>query len=146
MASETPPEIEIVPPYLTEIPLEGEGGDRAFSTPSGMRLRVKLQVTDRRASRPLSGKEELAAPTSVTLTISLAELDEQNQVKTAGEKLRIFDVHEITLEDEQLSNPHFSIEEAVMGAIELKAKEAEAISEKRAETVDYLFSSWGVEF
>lgn len=145
MASEPPEEVIIIPPYLEEIPLPGEEPDRAFQTSAGRCYRVKVRVTNRTTVRPPAGVTlEMAAPTGYTLTISLSKLDGENNVEMVGGKYLIFDRHEVLITHDQLSNPDFNLEATLDDVIEQLARQADAIVEKQAETINFLESAWGI--
>jgi hypothetical protein len=145
MTETVPEEVEFVPDYLTEVALPGEEPDRAFQTPSGRKYRAKVRITDRSTARPPAGVTiDEAAPTSYTITVSLAELDEANAVKTVGGKFLIFDRHELLVTHDQLSGVGFDIEAELMGLIERLARNADEIIANHAATATYLSDQWGL--
>lgn len=125
---------------LKEFKLPKEGRDKGFITASGMRLRAKARITDRRV---IDGPAN-AAPTSMTITLSLAELDAKNAVKKEGDAFLIHEPHEILVSEQQLADPKFSLPDLVRGAIEDLAQRAETVAGNRSKALRYLGAEWGL--
>lgn len=138
-------EADAPPIELQEVDLTGEGTDRAFVTPSGTRFRARVVVSDRAHARPGVGAAAIAAPTKVTLSITLALLDEQNQVQKLGEGYRIFDRHEILVSDDNLATPGYDLEAIIMEQIARRAAEAERVVTNQARAAEVLRGGWGIE-
>lgn len=119
---------------LTPVALEGEGFDRAFETPSGNRFRVRIVRSH--ASAPVPN----AAPTGMTLTITLALLDQDNRVQRLGNGYRIFDPFEVM---PIFSGQPFDMEAMVMRSIADAALIAERAMANQAGAHDYL-AQWGI--
>jgi hypothetical protein len=140
-----PESVKIDAPFLQRIPLEGEGSDRAYQTENGRKFRVKIRKSDEAIAHPAPGvTTNMAAPTSVTLTVSLAELDEGNAVKMSGGRYLIFDRHEILITNDQLQRG-IDVAATIDEVIERLAREAEAVAEGKAQTAATL-ADWGIDF
>lgn len=122
---------------MIPIPLVGEGFDRAFETPSGNRFRVKVRQTA--ANRAF----DHAAPTGLTLSITLALLDEENAVQKTGGAFRIFDPHEISIDAAGMAHPGLDIGALITASIARQAKAAEAMIDNHA-VVARILEDWGI--
>ena len=130
---------------LVEIPLEGEGSDRAFLGPGGHRFRVRIRRQDERVTRPAPNVPVTrVAPTQTTLCLSLALLDDDNQVVRVGERYRIFDAHEILLSQEMMATPGFDVRSMIENVIARRIAAAEKIIESADDASSYLSGEWGL--
>lgn len=141
---ERPAPVTIVEP-LKEIPLEGEGTDRAFETPDGTRFRARVRLTDRAHTKAPEGVDPaLVAPTSMTLTLSIALLDENNAVQQAAGGYLIMPVHELQVSEEAWGAEGFDIEREIDLALSNMMLAAERSIGAKADALVRLEEAWGV--
>lgn len=132
------------PIKLTELALPGEGGDRAFRSPSGRLWRAKVQISHVETSKPPATQGAASAvPNTITARLSVAELDENKKVKESGGQLLIFDAHEILFDHDAMSDPEMDFEAAIDRALALAVEVAEQTTANRAKLLDHLASKWG---
>lgn len=143
MAKEEPAQ-DKEPIKLQELVLPDEGGDRAFKSPSGRRWRAKVQIAHMVLSKPpITNGAASAIPNTISVRLSLAELDESKKVMESGGQLAIFDAHEILFTADDLADPELDIEGAIDRALAREIEKAEAITAKRAELLSHLEKRWG---
>lgn len=146
-----PPPVAITTPepprprcaQLTEIPLPGEEPDRGFETETGFRVRVRVRQSDAITTKVDMQTRAIAAPTQITLLMTVSSLTEDNQVERVDDLFVITDAHEITVTDEGLA-AGFDLEAEIMrSAGELAARLEDAATAK-AKAFAMLGKDWGI--
>lgn len=138
-------EIGIEVRTLKEVALDGEGADRAFETPSGTRFRARVRMTDAAHMKPPEGVDPAAiAPTSITLTLSIALLDEQNAVQSTSGGYLIMPVHELQFDADALTAEGFDIDRLIQADLLEMMLSAERTIANRTAALETLESAWGV--
>lgn len=130
---------------LTPFALAGEPAtDKGFITPSGARIRVRVvKGHETPAVAPTNGDVPLA-PSSVTLYVSLAALDaDDNVMADANGKLLITDKHEVPISDIMLQSGLAPVQESVERVIRQEAYAFEKRMAGRDELATYLNTEWG---
>jgi hypothetical protein len=137
--------VEVLPPYLQAFELANEGNDKGFVTQEGNKFRIRLQRTDNRVEKsPNIFITNDILDTSFTLTLTISELDDDNSVSTVEDKYIIYEPHEILISHEQLSNPDFNVDMAILNAIESQVRRSETIAENRRQVAHSLVNTWGL--
>jgi hypothetical protein len=129
---------------LEEMKLDGEPvTDRAFVTPSGTRFRARIiRGAEVAARAPINGKADLA-PSQLTLSLSLALLDDDGAVAKDSEgRLIITDAHEIIIAP-ALMTPDFSLREVIDQELRKAAFDLEKQIAHRAQVDDFMTGVWG---
>lgn len=137
------PRPEVAP--LTPIALAGEPAtDKGYVTPAGMRIRARVvKCHETPAVAPTRGDADLA-PSDVTLSVSIAALDENDNVAVdADGKLLIMDRCEILISDAMMQNGLASVQESVERVIRQEAYAFEKRMAGRDELATYLNNVWG---
>lgn len=131
---------------LVEVPLDGEGADRAFIGPRGHRFRVRVRRQDARAIRPTPNVPvDRVAPTQTTLCISLALLDDESRVVRSGDRFRIFDAHELLITAAMMAVPGFDLRRIVEAVIARQIEAAEATIDGLDQASTYLRAAWKLD-
>ena len=122
-------------------PMPSEGADRKYVV-DGRSWRVRLQVIDQRKPvAPVNGEPELA-PVSFGIGVSVALLDENEQVATDDDgALLVFDQHSVSIDAEALGTPDFDPVEAINYAIANEIAAAASILTKREQLATAL-AAW----
>jgi hypothetical protein len=125
--------------FLKPVRLQGEPkSDRAFEVPSGRKYRTRIVKTDNRVER--SPNESLGSdniiPTDFTLTLTVAELDENNKVAKSGDRFSIFGAHEVPITQHQMAQPHFDLASILEIALDTKIREVEQIITNRKKMLE----------
>ena len=137
-----PPEVEV-----TEIPLEGEPPtDKAFETANGTKFRARIVKVDEIPTiAPVNG-EVSVAPSGVTLSLTLALLDDNLQVATdSSGGYIITDRHIIGLLDAGMVNVDLDPAAVVNQIIRQQACQLEQRVANRRAVVDYFTEQWATE-
>ncbi|MDZ7824495.1 MAG: hypothetical protein U5K75_10995 [Ahrensia sp.] len=129
---------------LEEISLSGEPvTDRAFVTPTGTRFRARIiRAAEIAARAPVNGEADLA-PSQMTLSLSLALLDDDDAVAKDSEgRFIITDAHEIIIAP-ALITPKFSLREAIDQELRKAAFDLEKQMHYRNQVDDFMNGAWG---
>lgn len=130
---------------LTEVALPGEGNDRAFRSELGNVYRVRLVMSDRSVAKPVSNVNPgKIAPTRMTLSLSLALLDDDLRVAMAGDRYRIFDVHEITINAMGFEQSSVKLDELIEHQIAERMAALDQSLSQQSEALGYLSDRWGI--
>lgn len=137
--------VEVLPPYLQAFELTDEGTDKGFVTQDGNKFRIRLQKTDSRVERsPNPNITNDILETSFTLTLTISELEEDNSVVTVQDKYAIYEPYEILISHEQLADPNFNVDAAILQSIEDQIRRSETIAKNRRQVAHSLVNTWGL--
>lgn len=128
---------------MTPFELVGEPKtDKGYVDDTGQKMRVRVVIIDEKdGNAPISNGE--VAPTGITLSITIAALNDDNSVKLDAEgRLLITDTHEIVI-DEGLKNEDFDPKAAVDAAIRQQGFVFKQQMANRTKITNYLKSTWG---
>lgn len=130
---------------LTPFTLAGEPAtDKGFITPSGARIRVRVVKGHETPAVAPTNRNVPLAPSETTLFVSLAALDEDDNVMAdADGKLLITDKVEVLISDVMMQNGLASIQESVERAIRQEAYAFDKRMAGREELATYLNDAWG---
>lgn len=137
--------IEFTKLVLTPLPLPGKEPDRGYQTPDGRRFRAHVAKTDSRTDKnPNPDADEEILHTSHTLTVTIAELDEDSRVKRINGKLALSEPHEIPFNELQLSRPGFDLAKLIDDAIHRLVVSLMNVNDNR-DAVAAVTKEWGIE-
>jgi hypothetical protein len=138
----TPPEVE-----LTELAAASwwPATDRAYQTPSGTKLRIRVvRIAEQATVAPTGDPAAKVSPSGMNLSISLALLNDDMTVALDGsDAYLITNLHELVWSDEAMRNDAFDPAADLAAALRQQAYALETRMTKRKTVTDLLAQSWG---